>query len=381
MSHEGMTKEQLILELEKCHMEIERLKRGESACNRKSNYCKSEGRFQIALQHPPVIVAHVDKDLRYTWLYNPNAAFTVEESLGKRDDEIDLNQGTLELMNLKKQVLNSGIGARKEIDFPIDSEVFTYDITAEPLRNETGQVIGVTTASTDITKRKQDEEKLRVANEQLKAYVEKNVNLMFELRRFRHNVLNILHGLSGYIEAEDWKGLTKYFNELGNQVELLKDTSTFSIEKIRNLAVRGLLTVKLNTARLLGINMQIQVEKDINFGEELIKDTDLCELLGIYLDNAIEASAEALIKKVSVSFIETNQYISVLIENSFNEKPDFNQIRLGKSTKGDGRGVGLKLSESILKRYPAILHNTMIQHQLFLQEIHISKQVGMENHG
>jgi two-component system, LytTR family, sensor histidine kinase AgrC len=244
-----------------------------------------------------------------------------------------------------------------------------------------GQVIGVTTASTDITKRKQDEEKLRVVNEQLKAYVEKNANLMFELRRFRHNVLNILHGLSGYIETKDWKGLTKYFNEFGNQVEILKDPSTFSIEKIRNLAVRGLLTVKLNTARLLGINMQIQVEKDINLGEELIKDTDLCELLGIYLDNAIEASAEALIKKVSVFFIENNQYISVLIENSFDEKPDLNQTRLGKSTKGDGRGFGLKISESILKRYPGILHNTMIQHQLFLQEIHISKQVGMENHG
>ncbi|MBV7274551.1 GHKL domain-containing protein [Clostridium sp. PL3] len=329
--------------------------------------------FHIALEHSPIIIAHVDNKLRYTWIYNPHSAFSPEESIGKRDDEISLNEGTLELVKLKKQVLETRINTRKEIDFPIQGKIFTYDITAKPLKNKLGEIIGVTTASTDITENKRTTQRLQKMYKQLETYVQNNDSMMSELRRFRHNVLNVLYGLNGYIDNKDWKGLTKYFSQIEDQFEILKDNTVFSIEKIKNPATKGLLMSKLQVARALEINMEIKVECDVILDSRYIKNTDLCEILGVFLDNAIEAASDAFTKNVSIIILENTKCISIFIENTFKEKPDLTIIKKGGSTKGKERGLGLKFVQDILKNYSKIVNNTFVNYNLFVQELNIKK--------
>ena len=50
----------------------------------------SEERYRLVLKNSPLIVAHIDQDLRYTWIHNPHPDFKVDDYLGKRDDEINL---------------------------------------------------------------------------------------------------------------------------------------------------------------------------------------------------------------------------------------------------------------------------------------------------
>lgn len=112
---------------------------------------ESEEKFRVALKNAPITVAQVDRDLRYTWIHNPHPAFDPAAVIGRRDDELNTDEGTRQLMGLKQRVLDTGRGARESITFDINGERTVYEVTAEPLHNAEGEVVGVTTAATDVT--------------------------------------------------------------------------------------------------------------------------------------------------------------------------------------------------------------------------------------
>ncbi|MBC8264564.1 MAG: response regulator, partial [Anaerolineales bacterium] len=118
---------------------------------------ESEQRLTVALKNAPMVVAHVDKDLRYTWIHNPHPDFKPEDVIGKRDDQLAKTEGTFRFMELKRQVLDGGIPARREISFMLSDRERVYDIYAEPKPDSTGKIIGLTTAALDITERKRAE--------------------------------------------------------------------------------------------------------------------------------------------------------------------------------------------------------------------------------
>ncbi len=144
------------------HQRVQRLKldlaRGKQT---EKNLRQSEGRFWVALQNSPVVVFNQDLNLRYTWVHNPQPPWSEREYLGKTDEEIiGVADGT-RLTALKRPVLESGVGTRKEWPFVYRGEEHVYDINIQPLRDEAGKIIGITCASTDVTQRKRREERLR----------------------------------------------------------------------------------------------------------------------------------------------------------------------------------------------------------------------------
>lgn len=106
--------------------------------------------FAIALEASPVIVAHCDLKLRYTWIYNSHPDFNPENALGKRDDELDMNQGIIDLMDLKRTVIKTGRRMKREISFPLSTGVCIYLVYAKPLMNNHGEIIGVATSAMQI---------------------------------------------------------------------------------------------------------------------------------------------------------------------------------------------------------------------------------------
>jgi len=111
----------------------------------------AEEKFRVTLMNSPITVAQVDRNLRYTWVYNPHPDFSEEDNIGKRDDELNPGVGSDQLMALKQRVLDTGVEARERIFFQVNDETYIYDFKAEPLLDERGDVIGVTTIAMDIT--------------------------------------------------------------------------------------------------------------------------------------------------------------------------------------------------------------------------------------
>lgn len=122
---------------------------------------QSEERFRVALKNSPIFVFNQDKELRYTWVYNPSFGLTAEEILGKRDCDFISAEDAERLTTIKRGVLSTGIGTREEVCITTAQGTRYYDLTVEPLQNESQEVVGITCASIDISERKLAEEKIR----------------------------------------------------------------------------------------------------------------------------------------------------------------------------------------------------------------------------
>ncbi|MDA1218864.1 MAG: GAF domain-containing protein [Chloroflexi bacterium] len=112
---------------------------------------REKERFSIALQNSDIILAHVDQELRYTWLHNPHPDLSPEMLLGKRDDELSSSDGYATLLKFKAEVLETCVADRREISFELSNGLRTFEIDVEPMRDASGKVIGLTLAAMDIT--------------------------------------------------------------------------------------------------------------------------------------------------------------------------------------------------------------------------------------
>ncbi len=133
---------------------------------------QSEERLKVALGIINMAVFNQDQELRYIWMYRPQLGYTTDQIVGKRDSDLlppDLEQQTTKL---KRQVLETGVGRRGEIQGTWNGKRIYYDLIVEPLRNSAGQIIGITGASLDITERKLEAQQVANALSFTKAIVE-----------------------------------------------------------------------------------------------------------------------------------------------------------------------------------------------------------------
>ncbi len=122
---------------------------------------QSEERLRVGLKNSPVTVFNQDRELRYTWEYNPESEYDAEDVVGKCDADLLPRDDAEVLTQIKRQVLETGVGAREEVKITIDGRDWYFDLTVEPLRDANNEVIGVTCAAVDISERKQAEMALR----------------------------------------------------------------------------------------------------------------------------------------------------------------------------------------------------------------------------
>jgi PAS domain S-box-containing protein len=125
----------------------------------------SEERFRVAFKNSPIIVFNQDLDLRYTWFHNAPAGLSDEAFIGKTDADFFSKIEADVLTQIKTRVLQSGVGAREEVQSSLGNVLRIYDLTLEPIRNEDGKIVGLTGAATDITDRKRLEQEISQVSE------------------------------------------------------------------------------------------------------------------------------------------------------------------------------------------------------------------------
>jgi PAS domain S-box-containing protein len=124
-------------------------------------------RYETALRGSHVTVYTQDRDLRYTSISNPMLGRAVEEILGHTDEEILPSDGRAAVIAMKREALAGGESKRAEIAFEDGPGLRWNDLHIEPLRNEAGDIVGLTCASVDVTERKESEAHLRLLMREL----------------------------------------------------------------------------------------------------------------------------------------------------------------------------------------------------------------------
>ncbi len=152
--------------------EIER-KRTEEALR------QSEEWFRVALKHSPIAVYNLDRDLRYTWMYNPQLPLPVSEQLGKTATDLFSPEEAARITEVRRRVLETGVGSRDEIQVTCEGRKYYFDTTIEPVLNSAGAVIELTGARMDVTELREANEALREAKRRLteeKLYLEQEID-------------------------------------------------------------------------------------------------------------------------------------------------------------------------------------------------------------
>ncbi len=215
-------------------------------------------------------------------------------------------------------------------------------------------LISVIYISTDIWKsiRFYKQERAKVEFEQQKFYNAQLEGLLTQMRRFKHDWANNLNVIQLMIKTGKTDQAKAYLDELVGDNTKIFNTAVFNI---KNVGLFSIVSSKLSLAAEKGINFDLHVIGEVRDISN-VKITELCEVMGIILDNAIEAAELSEYKKVDLNLSTLETGIEIQITNSCDHKPDVEKIfKEGYSTKGTGRGNGLFIVKNIIDKYENIL--------------------------
>lgn len=212
--------------------------------------------------------------------------------------------------------------------------------------------------------------------QRLQEYTDELESLYKEIRKFKHDYINILSSMSGYIEEGNYKALKDYFKTVvvnySKKIEI-EDYHLSILSNVKMIELKGILSNKIIQAYKHELKMTIEVTEVIDRID--IDIIDLCRMVGILLDNAIEAACESVEKVLELALIRNNDCVSIVISNSMpnNQLPIYEIYKEGISSKGSNRGIGLSNYKELASRYQNVLTDTVIDENRFVQILQVQQ--------
>lgn len=193
------------------------------------------------------------------------------------------------------------------------------------------------------------------------------------VRCFKHDFDNTVATLGGYIQTNDMEGLKNYYKQLENECEKVNNLYILNPEIINNPGIYSLLTNKYHKAEKQDVKLNISVLMDLNTIN--MKIYDFTKILGILLDNSIDAASTCEEKTINVIFREDdkNKRQLLIIENTYSDKNvDINKIfDKGVTGKENHTGLGLWEIRKILKKNNNLNLYTTKNDKYFTQQFEI----------
>ncbi len=176
-----------------------------------------------------------------------------------------------------------------------------------------------------------------------------------------HENKNELMTVRNMIITND-KTVVEYIDKLVDNKIKDNEKIMYKTSKIPEGGLRATIYSKLTLMDNYKIKYTLDIANDvrtadlINLGEDLT--LNICKILGVFLDNAIEAVRKLRKKNIDVEFYIMDGYLNIDITNNFKGMLDINKLGMRKyTTKGDGHGYGLSLVEQIISENSKFLKN------------------------
>lgn len=218
--------------------------------------------------------------------------------------------------------------------------------------------------------------KLEITQQDLEQSKEYNKTLEIlhdNVRCFKHDFNNIITTIGGYVQSEDLNGLKKYYSNLQTDCEKINNLNILNPSTINEPAIYSLLTNKYHQAENKGIKVNLEIFIDLR--QLRMKIYEFTRILGILLDNAIEAANECDEKIINIAirkdFHSDRQLL--IIENTYKNK-DIDTEKIydkGYSTKEHNTGIGLWEVRQILKKNNNLNLFTSKNEKFFSQQLEI----------
>ena len=211
--------------------------------------------------------------------------------------------------------------------------------------------------------------------DKLLEFIKKYEIIIEEQRIMRHESKNQLITIkSKIVNDENSEEVVKYVDSLLKEHTGYREDKYVKFQYLPANGLKGLFYYKACEAEEKGINLSINVGKRVedsvmgNLSTEDFKQ--LGRLIGVYLDNAIEASSVSEENKLGIEIYTNNKDVIIIIENTYNGNIDKESIgKVNYSTKGSNRGHGLLLVNMILLGNKKFRAEKKITNKIYIQKL------------
>lgn len=227
-----------------------------------------------------------------------------------------------------------------------------------------------------VIKNESKYEQLKEKNKQMLNYVTKYEKIITAQGKANHEFKNQLMVIRGYAQMNSNK-IIDYIDEIVKDSN--KAGSSYLISQLNNFpdgGIKGLLYYKLSIIEDEKIKYSINVEKGVKSSLKSLNIGDyknITKILGVLLDNAIDASKKSKHKKINISVIKDKKNIIFKIYNTYKGKVDIDKVGTGYTTKGTGHGYGLRLVKDIIKEEDLFNINYVLEDNYFVSSLTIKK--------
>lgn len=228
-----------------------------------------------------------------------------------------------------------------------------------------------------LFKQKIENEKISKKYDELLDVMKSYESDIEEQRTLRHETKNKFATIKCKLQdKEDNKTIIEYIDSVIGEKEKAGSTKYSKFKYLPSNGLKGFFYYKFIEAEKKGINVSINISKQIE--NSFLKDIetkdfkDLARIIGVYLDNAIEASSTSEDKKLGIEMYLIKEKIEIIITNTFNN--EINLDKIGKesfSTKGKHRGHGLLLVNKILSENNMFESKNEIRGNIYIQSLKI----------
>lgn len=184
-----------------------------------------------------------------------------------------------------------------------------------------------------------------------KLYEQSFENLLLEIRMKQHNINNHISAIySQHALYDTYEDLVRC--QVGYCEQIKEDSKYSRLLKAGNSVIIGFLYGKFLEADKLGVDISYDVQV-MNFNTN-VPVYKLVEIMGNLLNNAYEAVADKVDKRVNISIREDTEQLSITVENTYpytSVEEIGKYFKKGYSHKGNNRGLGLYSVKSLSKEY------------------------------
>jgi two-component system sensor histidine kinase AgrC len=210
----------------------------------------------------------------------------------------------------------------------------------------------------------------------LKLYTDQLEKDQLHLRKFERNYKNIFTSLQMLADKNDYQAINESLHQLEIYSNSYFDNISMQLFKdlgnVQNPYLKSLLISKLTLISQNKINCQFECHDVVN--QVAIDVFDLVRLLGISIDNAIEATKQQENGEIQIAIVQNGQLI-FLINNTITDKVDLQtMMQSGYTTKKNHSGFGMVNIQEIQKKYP----NLFIQYHQINNQFKLSIQITKE---
>lgn len=204
-----------------------------------------------------------------------------------------------------------------------------------------------------------------------------NESLLDDYKMYSHENDNTLKTIRNMIETND-KNVLNYINTVIKDKEshdegIISKTSIIPIS-----GLKALLYSKIKDMKKLEIGNELYVDKSIKSSDLINIDDetllDVCKIIGVFIDNAIEATKDLETKQIDISLYNEQDNIIIEVANTFSGNINIDKIaKKGFTTKGGKHGYGLSLVNTILEHNKKLNNTKQINNNIFIQTLEIKK--------